>query len=120
MRSISSQIATVIYITNAAIISLVHIVYIRHIFVVQTSGPKRCRHLFRVLSCLGVILMLLVGSICFKADVITMQEWQQWVIVSEIVLLALLFIDSILSIFSAYSQRRVNGYDLADTNDDPV
>ena len=112
----NTQVGAIIYIVNTAILTLVHMVYIRHVFAVQTSGPIRCRHLFRVISCLCIVVLVLSGSICFKTEVIDNVEWQQWVIATEIASLCLLIIDAILG----FAQHRINGYDLADTDDDSV
>ena len=112
----NSQTASVIYIVNAALVTIVHLIYIRHIVIIQTAGPKRCRHLFRVMSCLCVVMLILTGSIMFKTDVIDSVEWQQWVIVTEIALFVILVIDGILG----FAQHRINGYNLADTDDDTV
>lgn len=91
-----SQTAIIIYAVNTALLSFTHILYIRHTLITQQSGKERCIHLFRTISCLIIILSLLIGSICYKTNDILETEWQQWVIVTEVVLLAMLIIDGIL------------------------
>ena len=109
-----SQTAIVIYSVNTGILSLTHALYIWHIVATQQSGARRCRHLFRTISCLVVIISLLVGSISYKTEGIDEKDWQEWVIVTEIVLLVMLVVDSILG----FVHNRINGeYSMVDLDD---
>ena len=112
-----SQAAIIIYISNTAILALIHIFYIRHVFAVQTYGHRRCRHVFRTAAVFCIFGSLLTGSIFYKVDTIDEIEWQIWVIVTEAVLFIVLVTDGILG----FTQSRINAYDLApNVEDEPV
>mgnify|MGYP000908382139 CR=1 FL=1 len=109
--------AIVIYTVNAGVLSTTHILYIRHILIEQTRGPRRCRHLFRTVSCFTVVTALLVGSLFYKSDIVDEIGWQEWVIVTEVGLLVALTIDGILG----FTQPPINdGYDLTSTDDELI
>lgn len=112
-----SQTAIVIFAVNTGILSLTHILYMRHIVVTQASGPRRCRHLFRTCACLIVILALLIGSILYKTNDIDEEQWQESVIFIELALLILLITDSLIG----FAHRRINGtYFMTETDDYPL
>ena len=109
-----SQTAIVIYIINAAVLSLTQILYIWHVYNIQTSGRRRCKHIFRLLSCFSVIMFILVGSICYKTKEISEFEWQEWILIVEIILFVILIIDGLLG----FTHSRINGdYEEASTDD---
>lgn len=112
-----SQIAIIIYAVNTSILALTHILYVRHIVMTQTTGPRRCRHLFRTISCLVIIGTLLIGSICYKLGDIDETSWQEWVIVVEGILFLVIAIDCIIG----FTHSRINGeYMMAYTEDDDI
>lgn len=112
-----SQTAIVIYAVNTGILTLTHILYVRHIVITQTSGPRRCRHLFRTISSLVIIATLLIGSIFYKMDDIDETSWQEWVIVVEGILFVVITIDCIIG----FTHYRINGdYMMAETEDDDI
>ncbi len=100
-----SQTAIIIYAVNTGILCITHVLYIRHIIITQTPGSARCKHLFRTVSCLVIILTLLTGTLFYKTNQIDEKEWQEWVIVTEVVLFVMLLIDIILG----FAQKRING-----------
>lgn len=110
-----SQTAIVIYAVNSGVLCLTHILYVRHICITQTSGRRRCRHLFRTIACLIIIIALLIGSILYKTKDIDEHTWQEFVIVTELGLLAMLLIDSLIG----FAHRGINGsYGVVNTEDD--
>ena len=100
----NSQTAIIIYTTNTGLLAVAHLLYIRHIVKFLTSGPRRCLYLFRVLSCFLVVTTLMVGSLCYKTNEIDSVQWEEWVIVTEVLLLLALVVDGILG----FAQNRIN------------
>lgn len=112
-----TQTAIVIYAVNAGILCLTHLMYIRHICITQTSGKRRCRHLFRTIACLIIIIALLIGSILYKTKELNEQAWQEFVIVTELVLLSMLLVDTVIG----FTHRGINGtYGAVSTDDEPI
>ena len=95
-------------------LALAHLLYIRHIIKFLTSGPRRCQYLFRVISCFIIVITLMVGSICYKTDEIDSEQWEEWVIATEILLLIALIVDGILG----FTQNRINGAEYGPVSQD--
>ncbi|MDA7839088.1 hypothetical protein N9A45_02020 [bacterium] len=113
-----SQTAIVMYAINTGVLCMTHILYIRHICFTQNSGRRRCRHLFRTIACLTIIVTLLVGSILYKTKHIDEQTWQEFVIATELGLFVMLLVDTVIG----FAQRGINGsYGAVNTDDvDPL
>ena len=110
----NSQTAIIIYTVNTGLLSIAHLLYIRHILKFLTHGPMRCRYIFRVISCFLISITLTIGSLCYKTEQIDNLQWEEWVIVTEILFFIALVIDGILG----FTQNRINGeYDAVGTDD---
>ena len=112
-----SQTAIIIYTANTGVLAMAHLLYIRHILKFLTSGPRRCQFLFRVISCFLIVMTLMVGSLCYKTNEIDSGQWEEWVIVTEMLLLIALTVDGILG----FTQHGINGeYGSVPTSDADV
>lgn len=98
-----SQTAVIIYIVNASILTLAHILYVRHVLNIQTPGQERCKHVFRVIACFFISIALLATSILFKTNDIDNHEWQECVLIIEGVFLAVIVLDGIIG----FTQSRI-------------
>ena len=115
----NSEMAIIIYTGNTGLLATAHLLYIRHILKFITTGPQRCRLLFRVMSCFVIAIALMVGSICYKTDEIDSRQWEQWVIATEILLLIALIIDGILGFTqNGFTKNGINNaYEPVSAND---
>lgn len=86
--------ARLVYVVAASISFLVHCFYVLHVLKIQSSGPERCQHIFRVVSCLVLITTILINSIMVQSDIITYQHWQELIIGLEVVVAVVIVIDS--------------------------
>jgi len=85
-----------IYITAASMSTAIHILYIWHVFHVQSPGYERCKHVFRVLSCFSLSLTLLVSSILVQTDVIPWSTQQYIIVGVEVAAVVVIVIDSVI------------------------
>lgn len=103
-----------IYIFAATISFTVHLIYIWHVFKVQVSGPERCQHIFRILSCLVLTTILLVSSILVRTETISKSHWQETIFAVEIIAGIIIGTDSIIG----FTHDPINGgYTKANQND---
>lgn len=100
----NSSTAIIIYIVNAAINVVAHIFYLRHVFKIQTPGQARCRHFFRILACFTVTIAVLVGSILYKNNDLSKNEWQLYILAVEGVMGIVILADG----FLGFTQKSIN------------
>jgi len=102
-----------IYIVAAGIVCVLHGVYIWHVFRVQSPGQERCQHIFRIISCFILTIILLVSAILDKTDNITKKHLQETIMVVEVIALLIILTDSIIG----FSRDPINdGYNNVNQN----
>ncbi len=99
----ASQTAIIIYIVNAALLTAAHLVYLKQVFDMQAPGQNRCIHVFRVLACLTLAVAILIGSVLYKMEELSQQDWLHYILAVEGVLLLVLLVDGFLG-FRNHSQ----------------
>lgn len=92
------------YILNAGCLFCVQLIYMGSTLRKQPSGTIRCRHLWRVAAGTLLSLALIVSSILLRSDVLANRQWQQSVIVIEIVLGVVVVIDAVIG----FRQQPIN------------
>ena len=92
--------AKIIYVVAAASSFIIHLTYIFHVFKVQTAGPERCQHIFRIMSCFTLTTILLVAAILLETDSITRDHWKDLIYVVEILVVIVIVADSIIGFTS--------------------
>ena len=88
--------AKIIYVIAAASSFITHVIYIWHVFRVQTSGQERCQHVFRTMSCFTLTTFLLISAILLETDSITREHWQDLIYTVEILVAIVIITDSII------------------------
>ena len=92
------------YILNTGFLLVVQVVYIWYILHKQPSGPLRCRHLWRVVA--GTLLSVALSgtSILQRSELLTMTQWQESIVVIEIVLGLVVVLDAVIG----FRQQPIN------------
>ncbi len=92
------------YILNTVCLLVVQVVYIWFILHRQPSGTVRCRHLWRVAAGTLVSITLSVTSILQRSEVLTSEQWQESIVVIEIILGVCVVIDAVIG----FRQQPIN------------
>ena len=92
------------YILNTSCLLFVQVIYIWYIVHKQPSGPIRCRHLWRVAAGTLLSVALSVVSILQRTEVLTMGQWQESIVVIEIVLGLAVVFDAVIG----FRQQPIN------------
>ena len=92
------------YILNAGCLFCVQVIYIGSTIRKQPTGTIRCRHLWRVAAGTLLSLTLIVSSILLRSNVLTTGQWQQSILVIEIVLGLVVVIDAVIG----FRQQPIN------------
>lgn len=108
----ASQTAIIIYLINAALLTAAHLMYVKQVCDQQTPGQHRCRHIFRVFSCLTLSCGILIGSILYKMEELTQTNWEYYILAIEGILLLVLITDG----FIGFLHQGIK-YAAAPTND---
>ena len=90
------HVSQIIYIVAVSLVCVGHVLYIWHVFRIQTFGQERCQHIFRILSCFVLTIVLLVSGILVKTETITNKHWQETIIGVEIMALIIIIADSVI------------------------
>jgi len=85
-----------VYILAATISFIIHAIYIWHVFKIQSSGPERCQHVFRILACFILTTILLVSSILLKTASVTFDHWRDIIFTVEILAVIVIITDYIV------------------------
>jgi len=103
-----------VYIFAASIVCILHVIYIWHVFRIQSPGQERCRHIFRILSCFVLTIILLISSILVKTETITKGQRLDTIFAIEFLALIIIIADSIIG----FTHDPINdGYKNVNQND---
>lgn len=103
-----------IYLFAVIVSFMSHVYYIWHIFRIQSSGRARCRHIFRVVSCLVLFSTFLVSSILTVSEEISEKIRQEIILGIEFVLAAIIIVDWVLGFSDNSIKYNVVGNEFAD------
>jgi len=92
----NNELAKMIYVIAVASSFVIHVIYIWHVFKIQTSGPERCQHIFRTMSCFSLTTFLLISAILLESDSITRDHWKSLIYLVEILVAVVIVTDSII------------------------
>lgn len=103
-----------VYIFAASIVCILHVIYIWHVFRIQSPGHALCQHIFRILACFVLTIILLISSILVKTEIITKGQQLETIFVVEILALVIIVTDSIIG----FTHDPINnGYKNVNQND---
>lgn len=92
----TSHIAIIMHIIMCAVLVIINIIYLMYTYTYQTENERRCRQLWRITSCFGISVGLLIGSILFKSDILARNTWSEYIMGIQIVALVVIIVDSVI------------------------
>ena len=92
------------YIFNTGCLLVIQVIYVWYILRKQPSGPIRCQHLWRVIAGTLLSMALMVTSILLRSELMTTGQWQESIVVIEIVLGLVVVTDAVIG----FRQQPIN------------
>lgn len=89
-----SDIGIVANITVCVFLLLAQMIYIWHVTRNQTPNLNRCRHIFRLVVGLVVVLGILIANVVLKTKAITHDVWMELILVFETVVILMIWVDT--------------------------
>lgn len=95
---------------------LAHIIYIWHVTRNQTPNLNRCRHIFRLVAGLVVVLGILIANVVLKFKAITHNVWMELILVCEAVVIVMIWVDTAIGFSQSaiYDPQPMVDYDAVD------